>query len=914
LVGKTLGPYKIIEQLGAGGMGEVYLAEDTRLGRKVAVKVLPAEFAGDAQRLARFEQEARAAAALNHPHIAMVHDVGADEGDAGDTVHYIVQEHLEGTTLREALAKGALAPKKTLALAVEIVEALGAAHAAGIVHRDLKPDNVFVTKDGHAKVLDFGLAKLTEIAAPGGAEISMSPTVLGTVAGQIMGTAGYMSPEQVEGDGDIDGRADLFAFGCVLYEMATGKRAFGGKSVLDTLHAIARTDPQPFDEIKPDAPAELGRILGKCLAKERERRYQHADDLLVDLRALAAEVDAGTAPSFAAAAAAGSAAPPTRKALPLLAAGFVAGAVLATLAVVVSLRPGTTTRQGVERFEIDVSQYGLDQAFGPAVFLSPDGSTLAYNDADGLWVRRLDDLAPRHIVENGIDNPVFSPDGQWIAYEQSGTVWRIPVTGGSPLPIIEASSDRGTFWGEPDAILLTPEGQGPIFRVRIGGSGEPEPVTELTGDDVTHRWPQLLPGGKAVLFTAHTRGNGAFEDANIMVRDLTSGEQRVVFRGGYYARYAPTGHLLYANGAAVFAAPFDVDRLEVTGTSVPVLENVRTSSTYGAAQYSFLNDGTLVYVRAEGEVIDTLSWLFLDAGGNAEETWMPNDYSFAPALSPDGSRLAVAVRGEEGEYNLWVWDRARAAQTRITFSEAEDLYPVWMPGGRELILSSDRDGQYRRLYRVRADGSARAQPLIDEPEDGDEIPFTVSADGRWLLTGKEDASGQSNVLRVHDLTGGDSPRVVLDIDNRITSADLSPDAGWIAYASDESGDWEVYAVPFLAEDGDKVTVSVGGGGMPRWSADGRRIYYRSPEGVAVVDMNVEDGRLQPGLPQLLFEGTFVGGPVGYPYRGEGLLNFEAAGDGDTFVLQQSEAGSAQTKAIIVFNWFDELKRLVPTGR
>ncbi len=300
MIGTSLGPYKIIEQLGAGGMGEVYLGEDTRLGRKVAIKVLPEEYASDPERLARFEQEARAAAALNHPHIAVVHDVGSETGDDGSITHFMVQEYLEGQSLRERLDKGALPLNKALDLATEVGEALIAAHQAGIIHRDLKPDNIFVTSDSHAKVLDFGLAKLTEGAAPAGTSASMSPTMLGTVAGQVMGTAGYMAPEQIQGDVEIDQRADLFAFGCVLYEMIAGKRAFGGETVLDTLHAIARTEPQPLGEIKPDLPVELHRILRKCLAKEAGRRYHVADDVVVDLRQLRDDIAAGVAASVGA--------------------------------------------------------------------------------------------------------------------------------------------------------------------------------------------------------------------------------------------------------------------------------------------------------------------------------------------------------------------------------------------------------------------------------------------------------------------------------------------------------------------------------------------------------------------------------------------------------------------------------------
>ncbi len=460
--GTKLGPYEITEQLGAGSMGEVWLAQDTRLGRKVAIKVLPAEFASDPERLARFEQEARAAAALNHPHIASVFDVGTEDG-----THFMVQEYLEGETLREPLGKGALPLKKTLRLATEIADALAAAHAAGIIHRDLKPENIFVTMEGHAKVLDFGLAKLTEVAVTGSpGDATQSPTMMGTVVGQVMGTAGYMAPEQVEGSDKLDHRADLFAFGCVLYEMAAGRQAFGGKNVHETLGQILSDEPPAIGEIDRSLPMELRRIVRKSLAKEPAKRYQTAGDLVVDMRALGADVESGAA----AASAGPEAAPPAAAGGPswVIAAALAAAVGLLAAGAAWMLHPATPSSTGpVMRFEIGLAGTPVDLEFGPGAALSRDGLTIAIAAegglevegmywSGGLYVRGIDEDEATMLVELPVDNPVFSPDGQWISYEQIGSTWKVPVAGGAPTLVAESPSDRGTAWLPDGDLLLVP--------------------------------------------------------------------------------------------------------------------------------------------------------------------------------------------------------------------------------------------------------------------------------------------------------------------------------------------------------------------------------------------------------------------------------------------------------------------------
>jgi len=574
VVGKTLGPYKVIKLLGAGGMGDVYLGEDTRLGRKVAIKVLPAEFASDPERLARFEQEARAAAALNHPHIAVVHDVGSEPGEDGTTTHFIVQEYLRGQSLRERLDKGALPLDKALDLATEVGEALIAAHKAGIIHRDLKPDNIFVTEEGHAKVLDFGLAKLTEMAAPTGSSASMSPTMLGTVAGQVMGTAGYMSPEQVNGE-TVDTRSDLFAFGAVLYESVTGRRAFAGKSIPDTLSRILHDDPGPLAEVDASLPFELQRIVKKSLAKEPAKRYQAAGELVIDLQALGADVESGTAMPVGGQPVIAPVTVETTRGV-----SWKLGVPIAvSIAVVAALTGWWLARPGSggslpRIFSIDLPEgTRLPAGQGPGIAISPDGQNIAYM-ASGpagrhLYLRRLGRLGSTLIpgTEEAI-NPTFSPDGKSLAFRVGEILKKVSLAGGEPFELCSTCGEAS--WGDAGDLIFVREGS--LWRVPEVG-GRPELITGPMPDRGVpyFRRPLVLPGGKAVLFEPGVVG----ANAGAAVISLESKDVVVVATDGSDPFYSDTGHVVFARGDTLFAVPFDLDRLRVTGEPVPVVHGVR---------------------------------------------------------------------------------------------------------------------------------------------------------------------------------------------------------------------------------------------------------------------------------------------------------------------------------------------------
>ncbi|MGD8816476.1 MAG: protein kinase, partial [Acidobacteriota bacterium] len=624
MIGKTLGPYEILEQLGAGGMGQVYLGQDTRLGRRVAIKVLPAEFASDHERLARFEQEARAAAALNHPHIAVVHDVGSESGEDGVTTHFIVQEYLEGQSLRERLVVGALSVDKALSLAIEIGEALTAAHKAGIIHRDLKPDNVFVTAERHAKVLDFGLAKLTE-AAPVSADLSMSPTMLGTVAGQVMGTAGYMAPEQAAGRTDIDHRADLFAFGCVFYEMLTGRQPFPGRSVAEILSRIQHEEPAPLADDKRSLPDSLQRVVDKCLAKDPDLRYQHADDMVVDLRRAKT---VGIAGPPAADAGAGRGIPhgaTGRRAVPVL--------VAVALAVVAALAGGWIARNMFRADAPDpvaltislqdglvIPTYRYNDALSRAtIALSPDGELLAFvARRDGVGRLFLRDLRSYEIIEVPSSDrammPFFSPDGRQVGFMANGKLWRAAISGGVPVEIGNVTSAAvGASWGADGTIVYAPSYASRLWKIpAAGGVAEPLTTLRLEAGEASHRWPHVLPDGSGVLFSIKPSTAQTLNEGRIAIASLATGEYEVVLEGGTAARYIDGGYLAYAREGRLFAATFDLATRQV-GSPVPVLENLVSHPTNGAAWFALASNGTIAWVPGKEVLARTeLQWLTQD--------------------------------------------------------------------------------------------------------------------------------------------------------------------------------------------------------------------------------------------------------------------------------------------------------------
>jgi len=941
--GDTLGPYEIKEPLGAGGMGEVYLAEDTRLGRKVAIKVLPAVFADDAERLARFEQEARAAAALNHPHIAVVFDVGhevvaggsaASDSSAGDaapgaatTVHYMVQEYLEGQTLGDALVKRALPLHQALALATEIGEALQAAHAANIVHRDLKPDNIFITESGHAKVLDFGLAKLTE-PLDGGPQLSMSPTVLGTVAGQVMGTAGYMAPEQVNAE-DIDPRADVFAFGCILYEMVTGKRAFAGETVVDTLHAVTRTEPISLRELNAELPGELQRIQNKCMSKDPARRYQHAADLVVDLNALRLDVETGAAagavspaPPVVQDAATVSVAATTAESLPgippatatavesspnvLPGGGATSGssrprwlvpAVLAwalaasAFAIYLSLpqvepaRPATTFAVPLER---QAMFSGLS-----TVALSPDGTKIVYRD-DGpagtqLWLRHIDSLEITAIAgSNGAEMPFFSPDSRSLAYSV-GTQLRVSDldVGSSSDVLAEMVPDelRGGVWHADGTILVGSSNMTPNRGLRRldRGTGTLVALTNPQEGLDSHRFPDYLPDGR-VLFTYENTENNARAAKDIAVLDPDSGDITTLSIRGTQATWVPSGHILYVRGSLLVAQPFDAARLELSGPEAILVRDLAIDPDVGNAQFAVSDTGVLLYQTASGS---ESRLALVDRQGVAEPLHDNFMMMRVPRMSPDGRRISVSILDEQSE-DVWMFELQRGAFDRFT-GKSGPTTAHWSPAGDRVAYSSPHTGIWAP-YVGSADGVGEAEQV----DLGDLSVYDAAIwhpDGERLMFGSNGdiwtyALGTATVQQLSDtpfLEGMVSP---------------SPDGNWLAFSYAEQGRTQVYVAPYPGP-GRRWMASNDGGTEPVWSRDGSELFYRRGTVMMAVSF---DATADPPFsrPQQLFT---LPSPVG-PWT---VPNYDVTPDGRFVMVLPDPEQVEVSKIVVVTDWLEQVR-------
>ncbi len=664
--GTYLGPYEVLAPLGAGGMGEVYRARDTRLDRTVAIKVLPAQLADSPERRQRFEREAKAISSLNHPHICTLHDVGQQGG-----IDFLVMEYLEGDTLAQRLTKGPLVLEQVLQYATEIADALDKAHRKGVTHRDLKPGNIMLTKTG-TKLLDFGLAKLKPETGPA-APLSELPTAKDNLSarGTILGTLQYMAPEQLEGK-QVDARTDIFAFGAVLYEMVTGKKAFEGKNQASVIAGILERDPPPLSSLQPMTPPALDRVVKKCLAKEPEKRWQGASDLCDELKWIA---EGGSQVTF----------PPTAPAKGMRALGrrslirglgaLLLGAAIASLAFW-SLKPWpspppTPITRTVIALPPGERLAGLDQ---PAVALSPDGNHLVYVANRGgtqqLYLRAMDSLEARPIPgTEGAVNPFFSPDGQWLGFFAGQKLKKVSLSGGAALTLGDAATPRGASWGSQGMIIFAPTNVSVLRQVSEAGGG-PQPLTRLAKGEVDHRWPEFLPGGKAVLFAAGaTIAN--WTNAKVAVQAVGTGERRDLVQGATNPRYAPSGHLVYAQGGSLMAVPFDLERLEVTGTAVPVVEGVLQSPSSGAAEYSFSATGSLVYVPG-GLQAAQRRFVWVNRNGAEQPLAAPARAYRQPRFSPDGRRVALAI--EEQESQIWLYDLTRETLTRLTFEGNTNLF------------------------------------------------------------------------------------------------------------------------------------------------------------------------------------------------------------------------------------------------
>ena len=847
--GTKLGHYEISTLLGKGGMGEVWRAKDTKLGREVAIKTLPERFAKDADRLARFEREAKLLASLNHPNIAAIHGFEEDNG-----THFLVLELVEGDTLADRLNRGAIPVEESLKLALQIADALKAAHDKGVIHRDLKPLNIKVTDDDTVKVLDFGLAKAFA-GDEAEASVSNSPTMsmAATQQGVILGTAAYMSPEQAKGR-TVDKRTDIWAFGCVLYEMLTGRQSFGASDVTESLTAVIRAEPK-WDTLPANLHPRLREAVERCLEKPVAKRFQDIGDVKVDIEKVLADSSGVLVQPIAEVV---QAAPQSK--LPWV-AGIIVSAIIA-IAVGWTLKPDPPP-EAVVRFPLPLAEGQIfnNSAFS-SVSISPDGTRVAYGTSGQIYLRNLNELQGRPLQGTegtGASLPTFSPEGDWLAYFSEGEVKRIPVTGGASITVFDTpfgDPPRDLQWTADDTLVFARNAG--VYRVPATG-GTPELIVPAEGEQIASA--RILPDGNSILF-ASTVGfaPNRWDEADIVLQSLDTGDRIVLWEGGSDPQYLPTGHLTFAQGDDVFAMPFDVAARETTGAPVPVIEGV-SRGTFGSlygdpANYSFSVGGDLLYMPNSGQAGGRfLTWV--DRDGQEEPLDAPVRQYFDARISPDGTRAALAIN-DGGNFDVWVWNFERSTPTRLTFHDAADRYPLWSPDGEEILFYSTRDGSFG-VHRKAADGTGEVELLGSEP-DRMIFPWSWSPDGNTLILTELALTGDTNydigVLSME----GDRVWTSLIAEDYLEGLAVVSQDGWMAYYSLESGSPQVYVQPFPDIDSGRWQVSTSSGWQPAWSSDGRELYYLDENAMMVVGVAPGDS-FEFGTPETLFRGNYFDGFV-----------------------------------------------------
>jgi eukaryotic-like serine/threonine-protein kinase len=882
--GVRLGTFEVLEPLGTGGMGEVFRAHDARLGRDVALKVLSGPFKLDAQRRARFEREARVLASLNHPNIATLH--GLEE--SGDT-QALVLELVDGATLAERIADGPIPLPEALVIAQQIGAALDEAHEHGIVHRDLKPDNIKLRPDGTVKLLDFGLAK---VFAPeeGGERDTATVTAVDVATGAVMGTPAYMSPEQARGL-TVDKRADIWAFGCVLYEMLTGKRAFAGERASDVVAQIIEREPDLT--FPPQTPAAIRRLVRHCLAKDSRKRLRDIGDARLALTSVQHPdtdelgASAGTSTTARRAALMGT-----------LAAATAIAAVLLWLAPRVPSRAGHLVSAPVARFAISPN-VRLTRA-ARALAISADGARLAYATDEGLFVRERDRLIATRVeglTSPAAGAPFFSPDGKWVGFTDGQRLKKVPAEGGAPITITEGGPAATGNWAGKEIVFANSNG---LYRV-VAEGGPPELLPVKLGALEQALYPQLLPERHAIIFTViPTRSvvPGYTEDspgARVEVLDLVTKERRTLLRGAGRAQYTPTGHLIYAAGEALYAVAFDLEHLEVRGNPTLVVSNVTR------AEFALSEEGTLVYLS--GPVSEGRALVWVDRHGREEPIDAPpRDYKY-PRLSPDGTRIALDTIGP-ADRDILMWDLGRKTLERFTLDSAANPLMAWDHDGRQIAFGSDRFGP-TNLFLQAADGSGDPRRLL--VSDRVQQPMSFAPDGRLIFSA--DVPGRGRDIDAVSVDGTARVEHIIHSAANDLWAEVSPDGRWIAYDSDESGQMEVYVRPYpRAYSGGRWQISSGGGRQPLWSRDGRELFYRDFSGAVFAAPITLAPAFAAGPAIKLFAG---GDYVGAGSAGAGRA-YDLSRDGRRFLMLKELRAAGDTGSpafVVVLNWFEELRRL-----
>jgi eukaryotic-like serine/threonine-protein kinase len=877
--GTAFGTYCIIEPIGVGGMGEVYRARDTRLGRDVAVKVLPAHLEGHSERVARLQREARLLAALNHPNIATIYELAEIGGRTA-----LVLEYVAGPTLEQRVASGALPPADVIDIARQLVDALEAAHTRGVIHRDLKPANVKITPTGRVKVLDFGIAAVRRVGDA--AERSSALLAVKTVSlpAAVLGTAAYMSPEQRRGE-PVDQRTDIWAFGCVLFEMLSGSRPFPGRPASDVM-----TRPPAFDLLPRSLPGSLRRLIERCLRRDVAKRLAS----ITEARAfLDAAVTGGSGPVGDSRSRTGA-----RWVWPA-ALGLVLGGVVSGLVMWSAMQPAP---RPVTRLTVPVpSTDELVTGALPAVALSPDGTSIVYRARrDGelhLYLRTLDAAAPR--VVSGSANaaaPFFSPDGTWIGFDRDGVLMKVSAAGGQPVVVCDTGGASGAgSWSDRGEIVFAPTNGPGLLRVPVAG-GNPVPLTTVdqAHGQVAHLLPEVLPGGRAALFTIERERSFMVAAVRIdsgAVTEITEGRQ---------ARFVASGHLLVTRRDGLWAAPFDADRLNLGADPVLVLPGLEPT---GAAHYATARNGSLVYVPPR-DMTPLRDIVWIDRAGREEPSGIGRRRHLRLSLSPDGTRVAL-VLSDQGSQDLWVHDLSHRTLTRLTFDPHVDTAPVWTPDGKTIVFRSERDGG--GLFRVAVDGTDGPQ-RVTRPSSAFYTPYAFTADGRTLLF-TEFRSYRDQGIKALELDDPSRMRMVLDESFAELRPSLSRDGQWLAYQADESGEYEVYVRPYPDVHAGKWRVSARGGKSPQWGPDGRELFYFENDTLMKVPVRRTRDPIF-GAPERLFSASPFGERLGPLYA--------IAQDGRRFLVIKDNDGGEQAAArrqlLLVQNWVREMSALVSSPR
>ncbi|HJR59326.1 MAG TPA: protein kinase [Vicinamibacterales bacterium] len=912
ITGSRLGPYEIVAALGAGGMGEVYRATDTRLARTVAIKVLPQMLAADPQFRDRFEREARVVSQLNHPNICTLYDIGEQNGTA-----FLVMELLEGETLADRIRKGPLTVDQVLDYAMQIADALDKAHRQGIIHRDLKPANVMLVRGGSGsvpstcKLLDFGLAKIGAIAGSGIVETRMVtspvPSAGGTpltAQGSILGTFQYMAPEQVEGQ-EVDGRADLWAFGCVVYEMITGRPPFEGKSHASLIAAILEREPRPMSELQPMTPPALGRVVRTCLAKNPSDRFQTAHDLWLQLQWIEEGGSAAGLP------------PPViahrrhrDRAVWLTVAAIVglAGAALAWW-----LKPAPPVTRVVSRFEYLLPEaHRFSRSGRHVVAISPDGTKLAYVANQQLFLRPMDQLDAQPIRGSDQDpiDPVFSPDGQWLAYfvAPKGSTGRfslrkISVAGGAPVTLAETAASHGVSWvGSTIVFGQNEAGKDSTITAVPDTGGAPRVLVTVAARDGRATQPQLLDGGRHVLFNVRPLQDAPDNEGQIVVQGLDGGPRIVLAENGRNPRRLPSGHLVFFRNGTLLAVAVDWDRFALAGGPVPVVEGVAGAAQSWIGQFDISRNGTMVY-RPGAVGNNELQPAWVDRTGREQPLAARAAAYQRVSLSPQGDRIAAVIAGDEQD--VWVWDIAKETMTRLTFGPAAEGSPQWTPDGRHVVFMSRSETGEVDIFRRAADGTGVVEPVTKDGAGG--APLSFSPDGRQLLFRKQPAGGGAD-LALLSIGSAPSPLLANPGYNEQNGV-ISPDGRWIAYESNETAAVDIYVRPFPEVETGRWKISDGGGVRPMWSRSGRELFYTSIVDTArlpLMAVAISSGAsFVSGKPQELFSVT--------PYTATLFAsNYDHAPDGRFLFMKATGPGDAggRQRFIVVSNWIDDVSARV----